>query len=175
MILSSQTIRRYCEEQDLISPFYERTRHEGMTFGLSPAGYDVRVEFGPESLYSYRILNPGDFILASTVERFKMPNDLIASVADKSSWARRGLAVQNTIIEPGWEGWLTLELTNHGRETLRIEKGMAIAQIVFQRLDFPTDQPYEGKYQDQRRGPVGAIRDISDLSNAPGQGKVRGS
>jgi len=56
-----------------------------------------------------------------------------------------------------------------------IEKGMAIAQIVFQRLDFPTDQPYEGKYQDQRRGPVGTIRDISDLSNAPGQGKVRGS
>jgi len=175
MILSSQTIRRYCEEQNLISPFYERTRHEGMTFGLSSAGYDVRVEFDLESPYSYRVLNPGDFILASTVERFKMPNDLIASVADKSSWARRGLAVQNTIIEPGWEGWLTLELTNHGKETLRIEKGMAIAQIVFQTLDFPTDQPYEGKYQDQQRGPVGAIRDISDLSNEPGQGKVKGS
>ena len=175
MILSSQTIRRYCEEQNLISPFYERTRHEGMTFGLSSAGYDVRVEFGPESLYSYRVLNPSDFILTSTIERFKMPNDLTASVADKSSWARRGLAVQNTIIEPGWEGWLTLELTNHGKETLRIEKGMAIAQVVFQKLDFPTEQSYSGKYQDQRRGPVGAIHETSDLSNAPRQGKVRGS
>ena len=174
MILSSQTIRRYCEEQNLISPFYERTRHKGMTFGLSSAGYDVRIEFGQESLYSHRILNPGDFILASTIERFKMPNDLIASVADKSSWARRGLAVQNTIIEPGWEGWLTLELTNHGKETLRIEKGMAIAQVVFQKLDFPTEQSYLGKYQDQRRGPVGAIHETSDLSNAPRQGKVKG-
>jgi len=175
MILSAQTIRRYCEEHDLISPFHERTKYEGMTFGLSSAGYDVRVEFALNSIFSYRVLNPGDFILASTIERFKMPNDLIASVADKSSWARRGLAVQNTIIEPGWAGWLTLELTNHGRETLRIEKGMAIAQIVFQRLDFPTDQPYEGKYQDQRRGPVAAIHYNSDLSNAPWRGKVGGS
>ncbi len=104
-------------------------------------------------------------MLASTIERFKMPNNLVGIVHDKSTWARRGIAVQNTVIEPGWEGWLTLELTNHGPEPVLLKRGMGISQILFHLLDEPTEIPYEGKYQDQERGPVAAKSDNQHLSN----------
>lgn len=135
----------------MLDPFVERQQHErsGTSFGLSACGYDVRVA-------QKRRLGPGDFVLASTLERFVMPNDVMAQVADKSTWARRGLAVQNTIIEPGWEGWLTLELTNHGSNIISLQEGTPIAQIIFMRLDQPTEQPYEGKYQNQENRPVEA-------------------
>lgn len=90
-----------------------------------------------------------------------MPTDVIGVVHDKSSWARRGLAVQNTVIEPGWRGFLTLELTNHGTRKLHIPKGCPIAQIVFHRLDEPAARPYDGRYQDQPPGPQPA-RDLAD-------------
>ena len=96
---------------------------------------------------------PGRFILASTVEYFDMPNDLVGIVHDKSTWARRGLAVQNTVIEPGWRGYLTLELTMHAWRFQRIRAGTGIAQIMFHRLDQPAEKPYSGKYQNQERGP----------------------
>jgi len=120
-----------------------------MTFGLSSAGYDVRIA---ESL----ILKPGEFSLASTVEEFHMSNDTIGIVHDKSTLARRGLALQNTVIEPSWIGYLTLELSNHGEETLEFISGMPIAQIIFHLLDQPTEQPYSGRYQNQEAGPQAA-------------------
>ncbi len=86
-----------------------------------------------------------------------MPNSVMGIVHDKSSWARHGVAVQNTVIEPGWRGYLTLELTNHSQQTRTIKPGDPIAQIVFHWLDEPTKQPYEGKYQDQAAGPQEAI------------------
>ena len=141
MILSAQSIRT----RKPIEPFYERTVVSGMSFGLSHAGYDVRIA---ETV----ILMPGHFSLASTVEKFDMPDDLIAMVHDKSTWARRGLSLFNTVIEPGWRGYLTLELTNSGHDLLRIHAGDPIAQIVFMRLDEPTESPYTGKYQDQEAG-----------------------
>lgn len=175
MILSAQSIARRCQEDELIDDCWERTRHGGVTFGLSSAGYDVRVEFDEDGLQYERVLEPGQFMLASTIEKFKMPNDLVGIVHDKSSWARRGLAVQNTVIEPGWTGWLTLELTNHGQETLILQRGVGIAQVLFHQLDVPTDQPYEGKYQAQRRGPVEAVSESSPLSSDPGAGRVNPS
>lgn len=139
-----------------MEPFYGRTRHEGMTFGCGPAGYDVRVEFDEHGISKEVMLMPGQFLLASTIERFVMPPDVLGIVHDKSTWARRGLACQNTVIEPGWEGWLTLELTNHGNDMLQIKKGMPIAQVIFHRVDAVTEG-YEGKYQNQKRGPVKPI------------------
>jgi dCTP deaminase len=127
-----------------------------MTFGCGPAGYDVRVEFDEHGHMPAVQLLPGQFLLASTIERFKMPRDVLGIVHDKSTWARLGLACQNTVIEPGWEGWLTLELTNHGHEPLTIERGMPIAQVIFHFVDDDT-LGYEGKYQDQKRGPVKPI------------------
>jgi dCTP deaminase len=151
MILSAQSIRK----RRPVDPFHERTALNGMTFGLSAAGYDVRIR---ESV----ILRPGDFALASTLERFTMPDDLLARVADKSSWARKGLTAQNTVVEPGWEGYLTLELANHGPNTIRIEAGSPIAQILFELLDEPTEQPYAGKYQNQPPEPVAAIEENAE-------------
>jgi dCTP deaminase len=140
MIIPAQTLRRLKP----IEPFCERTQYNGMTYGLGPAGYDVRIA---ENVVV------GRFVLASTIERFNLPNDVLAQVCDKSSWARRGIAVQNTIIEPGWRGYLTMELTNHGATPIEIKAGDPIAQIIFFRLEEPTDQPYRGHYQDQERGP----------------------
>lgn len=145
MILSGQTIRRL----QMVSPHHERTEARGMTFGLGPAGYDIRIA---ETM----VLVPGSFRLASAIEYFRMPDDVLGKVHDKSTWARRGLAAQNTVIEPGWRGYLTLELTNHGDEVIQLIYGMPIVQVVFQRLDEPTEIPYRGRYQNQAAGPQAA-------------------
>lgn len=146
MILSAQSIRA----RGIFTPFCERTRAHGMTYGVGPAGYDVRIA---ESV----IIAPSGAVLASTLEHFDMPIDLLGKVADKSTLARKFLVVQNTIIEPGWRGFLTLELSNHGGEPIAIDAGSPIAQIILHLLDAPTEQPYAGKYQDQRSGAVDAI------------------
>jgi len=153
MILPGQTIRELCSgaygQRPMLDPFCERGVANGMSYGLSVAGYDVRIAQDVT-------LMPGQFSLASTLEHFVMPNDVLAKVADKSTWARRGLAVQNTIIEPGWRGYLTLEITNHGHGVIRVEAGTPIAQIIFHRLEAPAERLYSGKYQDQEFGAVAA-------------------
>lgn len=147
MILPAQEIRRRCASRTpMIAPFVERDVVRGMSFGLSAASYDVRIA---ENVTLY----PGEFALASTVERFDIPNDVLIIVHDKSSWARCGLAVQNTVLDAGWRGFVTLELTNHSRDTLTILVGDPIAQVVCHLLTEPTSQPYSGKYQDQEAGP----------------------
>lgn len=158
MILSAQSIR----SRGIFTPFFERTKAHGMTYGLGPAGYDVRVA---ERLS----LAPGAAVLASTIEHFEMPDDVLGKVADKSTWARQFLAVQNTIIEPGWRGVLTLELSNHGERWIEIFPGMPIAQIILHSLDQPTNQPYAGKYQDQASGAVAAIFEVSSTPTREGE------
>lgn len=145
MILPAQAIRKIKP----ITPFHERTVVNGMSFGLSHAGYDVRIA---EDVY----LTHGAFSLASTIEYFDIPNDVVAMVHDKSTWARRGLSLFNTVIEPGWKGYLTLELVSNF-VPLRINAGDPIAQIVFMRLEEPTETPYSGKYQNQKAGPQPAM------------------
>lgn len=151
MILSAQTIR----ERRILSPFIERERFMGTSAGLSPAGYDLRLVLADDAEEHW--LAPGEFLLAATLEKFTMPGDLLGLVHDKSTWARRGLSVFNTVIEPGWRGWLTLELVNHGQNTIHLHRGQGIAQVVFHLLDAPTELPYpeDGKYMDQPYGPVG--------------------
>jgi dCTP deaminase len=139
----------------IVSPWVGEKRihpESGMSYGLSACGYDVRIAQDVT-------LAPGDFVLASTLERFEMPNWLVGIVHDKSTLARMGIALQNTVVEPGWEGWLTAELTNHGCETVEIVAGQPIAQILFHVLSNPTTRPYSGKYQDQPNRPVEAIRE----------------
>lgn len=149
MILSANSIKK----RNLIYPCVPRTRIFGMTYGLSAAGYDVRVA-------QDIILSPDSFELASTMEQFQMDKDVVGIVHDKSTWARRGMAVQNTVIEPGWRGYLTLELTNHSTDIILIREGMPIAQILFHLTDEPTEG-YEGKYQDQEAGAQPARYDES--------------
>ena len=148
MILSAQTIR----ERKLLDPMEESARQSGMSYGLSHCGYDLRIDLAAEG-HSEIILGPGQFRLAAAREQFRMDTDTVGFVKDKSSWARRGLSVFNTVIEPGWEGYLTLELVNNSDELLTIRDGDPIAQVLFQLTDKPVDRPYTGKYQHQDRGP----------------------
>lgn len=97
------------------------------------------------------VLEPGDFVLAGTLEYFRMPGDLVGVVHDKSTLARLGIAVQNTVMEPGWEGYLTVEISNHGVNRIVLTKDMPIAQVIFFRGDRP-QRVYTGRYQGQERG-----------------------
>lgn len=142
MILSPQEIR----DRGIMHPFNERAVSNGMSFGLSHAGYDVRID-------QDIVMWPWRCALASTMEKFEMPNDCVGLVADKSTWARRFITMQNTVIEPGWKGYLTLEIINHSFHVIKIRKGDPIAQILFVKMTQPTERPYEGKYQNQERGP----------------------
>lgn len=125
-----------------------------MTYGLSMCGYDIRIDQDV-------ILWPGRFVLASSLESFNVPPSIVGRVCDKSTWARRGVTVQNTVIEPGWRGWLTLELVNHSWRFIKIRQGDPIAQVLFEWLDEPTVSPYEGKYQDQPARPVAAVMELA--------------
>lgn len=149
-----------------------KSTHKGVSHGMSEAGYDIRIKqdirFFPmgsvpgndsdqvivESSDSYT-QDYGRFALASSVEKFEMPDNLVGIVHDKSTWARRGLSVFNTVIEPGWHGFLTLELVYHGNKPLHIPAGTGIAQVVFHKT--ACEARYDGKYQNQGNRPVEAI------------------
>lgn len=144
MIASAQTLRIL----QPLQPFVARESVHGVTLGCGPAGYDIRIA---ETLWLW----PRSYRLASAMEYFAMPTNLLGVVHDKSTWARRKVTVQNTVLEPGWRGYLTLELANHSYGFRRIMAGTAIAQVIFHFLDHPTDAPYgeDAKYQDQASGP----------------------
>ncbi len=149
-------------------PFVEmmhvKERLHGVSHGLAEAGYDIRIKqsvafFPGLSLGSIHIdhgdtrkIEDGNFCLASAMEEFDMPNTLVGIVHDKSSWARQGLSVFNTVIEPGWQGFLTLELVYHGRKPLIIPAGAGIAQVIFHKVAVPAQ--YVGKFQNQEDRPV---------------------
>lgn len=152
----------------------------GTSYGLSEAGYDIRIKqtirFGhgrkpgrvvvPMTVETFETCegnelakrtanHAGRFTLASAMEEFQMPDNLVGIVHDKSTWARRGLSVFNTVIEPGWNGFLTLELVYHGEGELVIPAGAGIAQVIFHENAVRTR--YTGKYQNQEDKPVAAI------------------
>lgn len=158
MILPAQTIRKLCMVPSaahcLVSPFAERTREHGRTYGLSSCGYDIRIA---QDMWLFPFYGR----LASSIEHFCMPNDVAAEVKDKSTNARLFTLVQNTFIEPGWRGYLTLELTRERPWPIFIRKGTPIAQIIFYRLEEPTEQSYTGKYQDQEAGPQAARLEVN--------------
>lgn len=109
------------------------------------------------------ILHPGEFVLGSTLERVAVPNDLVARLEGKSSLGRLGLLIHSTAgyIDPGWDGHITLELSNVSRLPITIYLGMRIGQLSFLKLTTPVDTPYQGKYQGQR-GPT-ASRSYKDF------------
>ena len=148
-----------------------KTRSGGTSHGLSEAGYDLRIKqditfiksgFGdrvvvkdpdePEEVVTF-----GCFCLASTIEKFQMPNFLVANIHDKSTWARQALSVFNTVVEPGWHGWLTLELVYHGQTDLHIPAGSGIAQALFSQLTDASSYG-DGKYQNAGNFPQPAVK-----------------
>jgi dCTP deaminase len=89
-------------------------------------------------------LHPGQFVLGSTMERISLPNDLVARLEGKSSLGRLGLLIHSTAgyVDPGWNGSLTLELSNVANLPITIYHGMKIGQISFIRMSTPVDRPY---------------------------------
>ena len=97
------------------------------------------------------ILHPGEFVLGSTAERVALPDDLVARLEGKSSLGRLGLLIHSTAgyIDPGFDGTITLELSNVARLPISIYPGMPIGQISFLQMTTPVARPYQGKYQGQ--------------------------
>lgn len=144
-----------------------KERAHGVSHGLAEVGYDIRIKqdiafrplLYPSGLHwevhvDGEYSENGKFTIASAIEEFDMPPNLVATVKDKSTWARHGLSVFNTVIEPGWKGFLTLELVYHGFRELIIPAGAGIAQVIFEEIT--ESAQYEGKYQNQADQPVGA-------------------
>ncbi|MGA0178872.1 MAG: dCTP deaminase [Burkholderiaceae bacterium] len=155
MIINGNALRAAAPLHPMLGD--KQTAH-GVSHGLSEAGYDVRIK-------QEVLLTPEHrFTLASTLERFNMPNTLVGVVHDKSTWARQGLSVLNTVIEPGWRGWLTLELVYHGNEPLVIPAGAGIAQVLFYKLAQKAHYA-AGKYQDQPDHPVAAQLNLPETDH----------
>jgi dCTP deaminase len=160
-ILSAQTIRKHCitkfisggtqyNTTPLIFPFVEKGVIRGRSFGLSACTYDCRI--------SHPLIIPvKQSRLAVTIEQFNFPDNICGSVLDKSSWARVFVSAFNTHLDPGWKGFLTLELANLSEEHIEYLEGDPVCQIKFEFLDEPTELPYSGKYQFQKQIPTPAI------------------
>ena len=146
MIVNGKTL---FDAEPIAPMMADKFRSHGVSYGLAEAGYDIRIK---QDVWLHPFKR---FSLASTVEKFRMPVDLVGIVHDKSTWARRGLSVFNTVIEPGWCGFLTLELVYHRMKPLHIPAGAGIAQVLFHRIENPA--AYAGKYQSQADRPVAAI------------------
>lgn len=113
------------------------------------------------------ILHPGEFVLGTTFERVELPDDLVARLEGKSSLGRLGLLIHSTAgyIDPGFDGDITLELSNVSRLPITIYPGMRIGQLSFHQMTTPVDTPYQGKYKGQR-GPT-ASRAYRDFPDSP--------
>ena len=146
-----------------------KEKAHGVSHGLSEAGLDIRIKqeivftprkrFGDVDLITRDgVPTSGRFTIASAIEEFQMPPYLVGIVHDKSTWARKGLSVFNTVIEPGFIGGLTLELVYHGSKELIIPAGSGIAQILFHQIT--NEASYKSKYQFQSTDPTPAIKSI---------------
>lgn len=163
MILSDKTIMKMLNEQTLkIKPM--------MAEQIQPASFDIRlgntfsvvedsstgiITLGEQIKYrtittdTYLIL-PGQFVLATTMEYFELPDDLTAFVEGRSSLGRMGLFIQNAgWVDPGFKGEITLELFNANRCAIELRAGRRVGQLVFAKMDSPALNPYNGKYQGQ--------------------------
>lgn len=152
-----------------------------VSYGLGAFGYDVRlgnewsrlkrgaaVVLDPkrnqasewERVTGFEIvIDPGECVLAATFEKITMPDDVVALCIGKSTYARLGLLVNATPLEPGWVGHVTLELSNTNRVPMRVYCGEGIAQLLFFEGARPavTYAERAGKYQNQGSGPVHAV------------------
>lgn len=121
---------------------------------LQPASYDMKLGALPGDKVMY-LLGPREFILASTLERVRMPDNLVGRIEGKSTWARRGVIVHTAgFVDPGFRGQLVLEITNLSPKPVWLHIGERICQIAFHEMDGPAERPYghhqlNSHYQDQ--------------------------
>ena len=176
MLKSDAWIRENCRKNKMITPFVEGLVAKGrVSYGLSSYGYDIRVSneykvftdvhncvvdpkaFNDKSFVDikapYCIVPAHSFALARSVEYFRIPRDVIGLCIGKSTYARCGIVVNITPLEPEWEGHLTLEISNTTPLPAKIYSNEGIAQLVFLGADQVCGTSYKdrkGKYQAQR-------------------------
>ncbi|WP_434522674.1 dCTP deaminase [Halorubrum sp. AS12] len=124
------------------------------------------------------ILHPGDFVLGTTVERVSIPDDLVAHVEGRSSLGRLAIVVHATagLCDPGYEGQITLELSNLGTAPVALSPGMRVSQLTFTELKRPAERPYGAergsKYQGQDGPQASRIGDDPEFAGESGGGRA---
>ena len=161
-VLSDGTIRRLVEEGRIVIDPWDPAM-------VQPASVDLRLGPSFQVFHNYRVsaidladlrddltepvtvdegepfvIHPGEFVLGRTLEYVRMPDDIVSRIEGKSSLGRLGLIVHATagFVDPGFEGTLTLEITNLTRVPIKLYAGRAIAQLSFMTLDRPAERPY---------------------------------
>ena len=174
-VLSDKWIKEMAKTHNMISPFEDKqVRGNKISYGLSSFGYDARVSnefkiftnvnseiidpknFKQNNFISKNgeecVIPPNSFVLSSTVEYFKIPNDIMAICLGKSTYARCGIIVNVTPLEPSWEGYVTLEFSNTTPLPAKIYANEGIAQFIFLKGNEKPDITYadrNGKYMKQ--------------------------
>ena len=175
-VLSDKWIKKMSKEQNMISPFEDKqVRGKSISYGLSSFGYDARVSeefkiftnvnseivdpknFKPTNFVTKNvsecIIPPNSFVLARTVEKFKIPNDVLVICLGKSTYARCGIIVNVTPLEPEWEGHVTLEFSNTTPLPAKIYANEGAAQFLFLQGVENCELSYadrKGKYMHQK-------------------------
>ncbi|MDT7906421.1 MAG: dCTP deaminase [Candidatus Calescibacterium sp.] len=175
MVMSDKWIKKMAKEYGMIEPFEETLVRKGViSYGLSSYGYDFRIadefkiftnvastivdpkNFDERSFVSvkgdYCIIPPNSFVLGRSVEYFRIPRDVIGICLGKSTYARCGIIVNVTPLEPGWEGFLTVEISNTTPLPAKIYAWEGIAQVIFIKGNEECEISYKdrkGKYMYQ--------------------------
>jgi dCTP deaminase len=175
-VMSDNWIREMSVKHGMIEPFQEKLSREGViSYGLSSYGYDARLSrefkiftnvdnaivdpkaFQQNSFVEREtdvcVIPPNSFALARTVEYFRVPRDVLVICLGKSTYARCGLIVNVTPLEPEWEGHVTLEISNTTPLPARVYANEGVAQFIFLKGDQPCEVSYAdraGKYMGQR-------------------------
>jgi dCTP deaminase len=175
-VKNDRWIRKMAHAHDMINPFEEKQVREGViSYGLSSYGYDLRVadefkiftnvnttivdpkQFDARSFVAFKgpscIVPPNSFALARSVEYFKIPRNVLTICVGKSTYARCGIIVNVTPLEPEWEGFVTLEISNTTPLPARVYSNEGLCQIIFLESDEICETSYKdkkGKYQAQQ-------------------------
>jgi dCTP deaminase len=169
-------IRKMSLEHGMIEPFVAEQQRQGViSFGVSSYGYDIRVaddfkiftnvhsrivdakNFDPQAYVDFQgdvcVIPPNSFVLAHSVEMIRMPTNVTGVVLCKSTYIRSGVLIPTTVLEAGWEGIITLEISNVTPLPAKIYANEGIAQVLFFEGDEMCDVSYadrSGKYQNQK-------------------------
>ena len=175
-VMSDRWIRQKCLESNMIEPFVDGQRKDGViSYGLSSYGYDARVsdefkiftdvdsvivdpkDFSTKSFVDRKtdicIIPPNSFVLATTIEYFRIPEDVVVICLGKSTYARCGIIVNVTPLEPGWEGHVTLEFSNTTPLPAKVYANEGACQFLFLEGNEPCEVSYAargGKYMGQK-------------------------
>lgn len=174
-LLADHQIRDLALNHNMIAPFEEKQKRDGViSYGLSSFGYDARTadefkiftnidnamvdpkDFSSQSFVDRKtdvcVIPPNSFVLSRTVEYFKIPDDVLVICLGKSTYARCGLIVNVTPLEPGWEGHVTLEISNTTPLPAKVYANEGVAQFLFFKGSAPCEISYAdkgGKYMGQ--------------------------